>query len=124
MRCLLAACSLCLMTVSLAGCTLCASPYDCDYGLYGGSWQRHDQANGRVGSAFNNAGAPTNPTPEEVIQTPGTPTPTDSPNRPTTPSTLRPDMTDPVSSPPAGAPSNTASRRSGARRGVQLRSDE
>lgn len=87
---LLALSSLCLLVAGLSGCTLCASPYDCDYGLYGGSWQRHDPAQGRVGSAFNNAGSPVLPTTEELIEPPGEPTPVDSPERPRTPTPLRP----------------------------------
>ena len=41
---------------SAMGCTLCCSPDDCNYGAYGGRWQRHDPACGRVGSAFAEAG--------------------------------------------------------------------
>jgi len=82
--------SLGLLVALLTGCTLCPSPYDCDYGFFGGSWQRHEPAQGRVGSAFHNAGAPTNPRSEEAIETPGEPTPSDSPYRPETPAPLRP----------------------------------
>jgi hypothetical protein len=82
--------SACLLIAPLAGCTLCPSPYDYDYGLYGGSWQRHEPSQGRVGSAFHNAGAPVNPPVEELIQTPGEPTPSESPERPTIPSPLQP----------------------------------
>ena len=82
--------SACLLIAPLTGCTLCPSPYDCDYGFYGGSWQRHEPSQGRVGSAFNNAGAPLNPRVEESIEVPGEPTPSESPERPTIPSPLRP----------------------------------
>ena len=44
-----------LVTSSL-GCALCCSPDDCNYGAYGGRWQRHDMLSGRVGSAFAEAG--------------------------------------------------------------------
>jgi hypothetical protein len=78
------------LTMPLAGCTLCASPYDYDYGLFGGSWQRYEPSQGRVGSRFNNAGAPINPHREELIQTPGEPTPIESPTTPEIPTPLRP----------------------------------
>ena len=45
-----------LLVSSSLGCALCCSPDDCNYGAYGGRWQRHDPACGRVGSAFNDAG--------------------------------------------------------------------
>ena len=41
---------------SSLGCALCCSPDDCNYGAYGGRWQRHDMSSGRVGSAFAEAG--------------------------------------------------------------------
>ena len=69
----------CLLVAPLAGCTICPSPYDCDYGFYGGSWQRHEPSQGRVGSAFNNAGSPVNPAVEESIEVPGEPTPSEIP---------------------------------------------
>ena len=46
---------LALLSSSL-GCAMCCSPDDPNYGAYGGRWQRHDQAYGRVGSAFDEAG--------------------------------------------------------------------
>jgi hypothetical protein len=99
--------SVCLLAAGLAGCTLCPSPYDCDYGFYGGSWQRDVPSQGRVGSAFNNAGGPINPPQEEPIQTPDEPTPSDAPDRPTTPTPLRPHVDEGVqaSSPHAYASS-------------------
>jgi hypothetical protein len=78
------------LAVFLSGCTLCPSPYDCDYGLFGGSWERHEPSQGRVGSAFNNAGSATIPSSEQTIETPGEPTPVDSPNRPDIPRPLLP----------------------------------
>ncbi|MCA9122797.1 MAG: hypothetical protein H6822_36595 [Planctomycetaceae bacterium] len=42
--------------VSSIGCALCCSPDDCNYGTYGGRWQRYDMANGRVSSIFAEAG--------------------------------------------------------------------
>ena len=41
---------------SSLGCALCCSPYDYNYGAYGGRWQRQDMSSGRVGSAFAEAG--------------------------------------------------------------------
>lgn len=81
---------LCLLVVPLAGCTLCPSPFDCDYGLYGGSWERHHPSEGRVGSAFNDAGAPVMPPREELSPPSGEPTPS-GPSTPT-PTPLRPDV--------------------------------
>jgi hypothetical protein len=82
--------SACLLVAPLAGCTLCPSPYDNDYGFYGGSWERHEPSQGRVGSAFHNSGAPLNPAVEEPIETPGEPTPSELPERPATPGPLQP----------------------------------
>ena len=42
-----------------AGCAMCASPHDCTYSAYGGSWQRADPCCGRVGSVFHPAGPET-----------------------------------------------------------------
>jgi len=39
-----------------AGCAICNSEFDRDYGAFGGSWNRHDRSEGRVGSAFGSAG--------------------------------------------------------------------
>lgn len=52
---LLSGFALALMTMT--GCAMCAHPFDYDYGAFGGSWERADPANGRVGSAFHAAGA-------------------------------------------------------------------
>lgn len=40
----------------VSGCAICASPYDSHYPAYGGSWERDDPSEGRVGSAFQPAG--------------------------------------------------------------------
>ena len=43
--------------VSLAsGCAMCCHPFDCDYLYQGGRWVRDIPNEGRVGSAFYNAG--------------------------------------------------------------------
>lgn len=39
------------------GCSMCQRPFDYTYSAFGGSWQRGDQVNGRVGSTFDPAGA-------------------------------------------------------------------
>lgn len=38
---------------------MCCAPYDCHYAAYGGKRPRADMINGRVGSAFQDAGAQT-----------------------------------------------------------------
>lgn len=40
----------------LTGCAMCGAPYDCHYAAYGGKRPRADMINGRVGSAFQDAG--------------------------------------------------------------------
>ena len=40
----------------LAGCSICGSPEDYTYPVFGGRWQRTDRVHGRVGSAFAPAG--------------------------------------------------------------------
>jgi hypothetical protein len=43
--------------VALAsGCAMCCHPYDCNYLYQGGRWVRDIPTEGRVGSAFYNAG--------------------------------------------------------------------
>jgi hypothetical protein len=118
MRRLLALSTLCVGLALSTGCSICASPYDQDYGFYGGSWQRFNASQGRVGSRFNNAGGPVNASEPEVIQTPGTPTPTESPTRPETPAPLKPEVGDETRSTAprvkarrAGAASDSAANR-------------
>jgi|SRR5689334_8294894 hypothetical protein len=41
-----------------SGCALCCAPHDCDYPYVGGKWVRLNPSSGRVGSAFDEAGAP------------------------------------------------------------------
>lgn len=52
----LAGCLLLGMLMFASGCAVCASPFDYDYSAYGGSWERGDPSQGRVGSAFLPAG--------------------------------------------------------------------
>ena len=40
------------------GCAMCCAPYDCDYPYVGGRWVRNNPSSGRVGSLFDEAGAP------------------------------------------------------------------
>ena len=39
--------------ISLAGCAMCANPFDCQYAAYGGRLPRADMVNGRVGSILD-----------------------------------------------------------------------
>ncbi len=55
---------------SSLGCALCCSPDDCNYGAYGGRWQRHDMSSGRVGSAFAEAGYDSVGNAVEAVHTP------------------------------------------------------
>jgi len=54
MRQLLAVCG-CLTLLGCWGCSMCASPYDCQYAAYGGLRERTDMVHGRVGSVFDPA---------------------------------------------------------------------
>ena len=50
---------ICLVSLlPLVGCAYCQSPFDQHYGAQGGSWHRHNPTEGRVGSAFSDAGSP------------------------------------------------------------------
>ncbi len=44
--------ALALGVFGIGGCSTCCSPYDNDYPVFGGRFQRSDPANGRVGSMF------------------------------------------------------------------------
>lgn len=78
MRRLLSTSLMCLVVGLSTGCAMCSNEHDYDYGFFGGSWQRNDPCQGRVGSAFYPAGGPVLPAPaEESILTPQRPTPTD-----------------------------------------------
>lgn len=46
-----------LLTAMFSGCAMCCTPYDGHYGYRGGKWQRDIPDSGRVGSAFDPAGA-------------------------------------------------------------------
>ena len=46
-------CTLLAGFTGLAGCSICPSPYDYDYGTYGTKTPRTDMRHGRVGSLFS-----------------------------------------------------------------------
>src|SRR6478609_1702020 len=58
------------------GCAMCCAPFDYDYLVTGGRWTRFNPASGRVGSAFDEAGGPSDvavatasePTPAQATQ--------------------------------------------------------
>jgi len=91
-RLLLLAC-LSLPAIS-SGCALCCAPFDCDYPYLGGAWVRTNPSSGRVGSVFDEAGAPaqiapagaTEPTPAQVESLP--PVPASPPARSVVPRNL------------------------------------
>jgi hypothetical protein len=56
---LLVALSLVSLISLASGCAMCCAPYDCHYLYQGGAWTRHNPTDGRVGSAFAEAGGPT-----------------------------------------------------------------
>jgi hypothetical protein len=58
MRRLLFAIACVTLPALTSGCTLCCAPFDCDYPYCGGAWVRTNPSSGRVGSAFDEAGAP------------------------------------------------------------------
>ena len=86
MRRLLLLAAIALPVVS-SGCTLCCAPFDCDYPYVGGRWVRTNPSSGRVGSAFDEAGAPVESLPadgQQVQALPpgqGQPTPAGPPAR-------------------------------------------
>ncbi len=47
--------ALAALLISLAGCAMCANPFDCQYAAYGGRLPRADMVNGRVGSILDPA---------------------------------------------------------------------
>jgi hypothetical protein len=52
-----AACVLLLACLGQSGCSLCCTPFDYAYAGYGGSIPRDNRFHGRVGSAYEPAGA-------------------------------------------------------------------
>ena len=52
---ILALCSVLSLLVCCWGCAVCASPYDCTFGAYGGIRERMDMVHGRVGSVIDPA---------------------------------------------------------------------
>ena len=39
--------------ISMSGCSICCGPYDRDYPVYGGRFERTDPSHGRIGSVFS-----------------------------------------------------------------------
>lgn len=64
-----------LLIVASSGCSVCATPYDYAYPAYGGKWERTDRFHGRVGSAFDPAGAMVTSVDGEPVETLHQPTP-------------------------------------------------
>lgn len=71
-----------------SGCAMCCAPFDYDYLVAGGRWTRFNPSSGRVGSAFDEAGGPSDvalttatgeptpaaqPAPAQPLPTPVTP---------------------------------------------------
>src|SRR5437660_7326140 len=75
-----------------SGCAMCCAPFDYDYLVTGGRWTRFNPTSGRVGSAFDEAGGPSDATmvsttgePTAAQPTPAQPTPAQSTPTPATP---------------------------------------
>jgi hypothetical protein len=59
-----------------SGCAMCCAPLDFNYQSVAGRWMRTNPTSGRVGSVFDEAGAPIEgPTPTSTQSTPPTPAP-------------------------------------------------
>jgi len=79
-----------------SGCAICCAPFDCDYPIMGGRWTRMNPSSGRVGSAFDEAGAPSGieqasaneTSPQPTRESPPTPSRT-IPAQPVQPSPLQ-----------------------------------
>jgi hypothetical protein len=74
-----------LMSLS-SGCAICCAPFDYNYLVTGGRWTRYNPSSGRVGSAFDEAGGPSD---VAVVSAAGEPTPA-QPAQQAGPSQLRP----------------------------------
>jgi hypothetical protein len=59
-----------------SGCATCCAPFDYDYLVLGGRWTRFNPSSGRVGSAFDEAGGPSD---VAMATAPGEPTPAAQP---------------------------------------------
>ena len=55
-----------------SGCAMCCAPFDYDYIVSGGRWTRYNPSCGRVGSAFDEAGGPSD---VAMVSATGEPTP-------------------------------------------------
>jgi len=65
----------CLIGLS-SGCAMCCAPFDYDYLVTGGRWSRFNPSSGRVGSAFDEAGGPSD---VAMVSASGEPTPAAQP---------------------------------------------
>jgi hypothetical protein len=63
-----------------SGCAMCCAPFDYDYPSTTGRWVRNNPTSGRVGSVFDEAGAPV-----DVASTAATPAPASTPAQPAAP---------------------------------------
>ena len=45
------------LSVGSLGCSMCCGPFDYDYPVYGGKFERVDSSDGRVGSVFSDPNA-------------------------------------------------------------------
>ena len=81
-----------------SGCAMCCAPFDYDYLVSGGRWTRFNPSSGRVGSAFDEAGGPSD---VAVASATGEPTP------------AQPAMSQPTPAQPTPAQPTPAQPRSG-----------
>src|SRR5436309_12081759 len=69
-----------------SGCAMCCAPFDYNYLVTGGRWARFNPSSGRVGSAFDEAGGPSDVAMATSEPTPAQPAPAQSMPTPTAPS--------------------------------------
>jgi len=73
-----------------SGCAMCCAPFDYDYRVTGGRWTRFNPAGGRVGSAFDEAGGPSDVTMVGASSEPTPAQPTPAPSAPAQPMPAQP----------------------------------
>ena len=57
------------LSVGSLGCSMCCGPFDYDYPVYGGKFERVDSSYGRVGSIFSDPNAPDDgPSPDSNLE--------------------------------------------------------
>lgn len=99
--------SLIALLAALSGCAMCGSPFDYSYSAYGGSWQRVDQDQGRVGSLFDPADATVVGADEATVAEDGAAVP-DQVVPPGDEPAVEPSATGPDAAGKAAAPSDSA----------------